>query len=1081
MDPGGSRIANTMTAASAPRDVLRPRSIAAALEHAVSSPSARFIAAGTALQLDWARGIAAPATLISLGDIAGLKGVSHAGGIMRIGALTPLGELERDPEVAHHLPLLSAAILGVAAPSVRQLATLGGNVAGRTGCLLPALLALDATLVGYGAAGAWRRSLHEWLTAAAVPDAIITAIELPQMPGDCRWTQRKVGLRAGFSPSVIGVAGLMHLDAGLIGRARLCVGGGVVPPARLIGAEARLEGLAWDSIDWPAFHESVIAEIAAPDDAFRSGRYRRLAAGNALSWGLGARLSAPRGLCARRPRLAANTGRIGTSTAAPATGAPGEIRLARQSQPARWHSRPEGAAKIAGSFRYLTDHRTDDMLVGRILRAHRAHARIISLDTTRAEALPGVVAVVTHRDIPGQNAFGIVVQDQPALCHDTVRYVGDAVAAVAAVDAATAAAALELIDVHYESLPVVTDPEQALAPDAQRVHRGGNLTRRIEYARGDVDAGFAASRHTLEDTYVTPRQMHGFMETEGGWAVLQSDGTLALHVGGQHGLRDRQQLARILAMPEDKIRVVTSPTGGAFGGKDELTVQPALALLALKSRRPVRLQLSRTESVLAGTKRHPMRIRMRTGCDAEGRLLAQEVDLLADAGAYASLGPSVLETALEHAAGTYEIPHVRTHGRLAYTNNGVGGAFRGFGANQMNYAVECQVDRLAALCGLTPVEFRRRNLKKPNGPGYFGQRVAPSERLLEMWAAAAASPLWALEREAGADECIGVGMAMNHHGNGLGSVIPDPAGGRLRLARDGRIEACFTLDEMGQGLLALIVAVVAGELGCGRDDVRPVFGDTANGPDSGPTTAARGTFVVWQTTRLAAPIFALRLRVAAARCLRTDPDRLRLGVGGMTERSPGGPVLIGYAQLAGMMMEHDLPCVDSRFDYPKADYAAGNARFFFASGACVARVAVSRITGEVRVLDLDQRSAAGPVMDVAAYLGQQEGGAVQGIGFTLCEDATMTQGDYDTTNFDTYMMPSSADAPERMDVYALEGLDAGDTFGPRGVGELGVGAVTPAIANAVFEAIGMCPTVSPISPESILDALGARDDVAAPR
>jgi CO/xanthine dehydrogenase Mo-binding subunit len=182
-----------------------------------------------------------------------------------------------------------------------------------------------------------------------------------------------------------------------------------------------------------------------------------------------------------------------------------------------------------------------------------------------------------------------------------------------------------------------------------------------------------------------------------------------------------------------------------------------------------------------------------------------------------------------------------------------------------------------------------------------------------------------------------------------------------------------------------------------------------------------------------------------------------------------------------MMMEHDLPCVDSRFDYPKADYAAGNARFFFASGACVARVAVSRITGEVRVLDLDQRSAAGPVMDVAAYLGQQEGGAVQGIGFTLCEDATMTQGDYDTTNFDTYMMPSSADAPERMDVYALEGLDAGDTFGPRGVGELGVGAVTPAIANAVFEAIGMCPTVSPISPESILDALGARDDVAAPR
>jgi CO/xanthine dehydrogenase Mo-binding subunit len=396
----------------------------------------------------------------------------------------------------------------------------------------------------------------------------------------------------------------------------------------------------------------------------------------------------------------------------------------------------------------------------------------------------------------------------------------------------------------------------------------------------------------------------------------------------------------------------------------------------------------------------------------------------------------------------------------------------------MNYAVECQVDRLAALCALSPVEFRRRNLKRPNGPGYFGQTLAPSERLADMWAAAASSPVWKRVGDAAPDEWIGVGMAMNHHGNGLGSVMADPAGGRLRFAKDGRIEACFTLDEMGQGLLALIVAAVASELGCGRDDVRPVFGDTANGPDSGPTTAARGTFVVWQTTRLAAPIFAERLRAAAAKWLRRDPDGLRLAAGGIVDRTSSGPVLIGYAQLARTMTEHDLPCVDSRFDYPKADYTAGNARFVFAAGACVARVAVSRITGEVRVLDLDQRSAAGPVMDVAAYLGQQEGGAVQGIGFTLSEDATMTHGAYVTCNFDTYMMPSIADAPARMDVYALEGLDADDAFGPRGVGELGVGAVTPAIANAVFDAIGTCPTVSPISPESILDAVAARDAVA---
>jgi CO/xanthine dehydrogenase Mo-binding subunit len=313
----------------------------------------------------------------------------------------------------------------------------------------------------------------------------------------------------------------------------------------------------------------------------------------------------------------------------------------------------------------------------------------------------------------------------------------------------------------------------------------------------------------------------------------------------------------------------------------------------------------------------------------------------------------------------------------------------------------------------------------------------------------------------------------------LGSTIPDSGGGRLRLARDGRIEACFSLDEMGQGLLALVIGAVSTGLGCGRSDIRPVIGDTANGPDSGSTTAARGTYVVWRTVRIAGPEFADKLCTAAAALLRRDAKELKLGLGGIIERQSvdavpsEGRVLLRYAKLAAALPVHDLPCVDARFDYPKTDYVAGNARLIFASGACIARVAVSRITGEVRVLDLDLRSAAGPVVDVAAYLGQQEGGAVQGIGFTLTEAAAMTQGAYVTRNFDTYLMPTVADAPARMAVYALEALDPGDDYGPRGVGELGIGAVTPAIANAVFDAIGRCPTTSPISPETILDAAPA--------
>jgi CO/xanthine dehydrogenase Mo-binding subunit len=428
---------------------------------------------------------------------------------------------------------------------------------------------------------------------------------------------------------------------------------------------------------------------------------------------------------------------------------PSIVEVSRAVVGDRWRVRPDIEDKVAGRLAYLTDYRRSGMLIGRILRAGIPHVRIVSVDTSAAQTLPGVAAVVTAKDIKGQNGYGIVIQDQPALCADKVRYAGDLVAAVAAVDEATAARALALIRVAYDPLPVVDDMERALAPDAPAVHASGNLQREMHFSRGDVDAAWSRCAHIVESTYVTPRQMHAYMETEGGYVVPEADGTVTACVGGQHGARDRLQLSRILGIPEHRIRVVTSPTGGAFGGKDELTVQPALALLALKSGRPVRLHLDRAESVLAGRMRNPMRIRMRTGCDEAGRLIAQEVDILLDTGAYASLSPMVLETCLEHACGPYEVANVRNRGRLAYTNNGICGAFRGFGANQMTYAIECQVTRLADAAGIDPIEFRRLNLRKPRSPGYLGQKIAPTDRLFEMLDAAANSDLWRRPARAG--------------------------------------------------------------------------------------------------------------------------------------------------------------------------------------------------------------------------------------------------------------------------------------------------------------------------------------------
>ena len=1052
-----------MTVTSQTPRLLRPATVSEALT-LTADPDVLAVAGGTALQLDWAKGVPQPRIMVDLDGIADLRGVSIGAEKTRIGALTTLGMLERDTALASAFPLLHAAVRTTAGPAVRNLASIGGNIAGRTGCLLPALLALDAEIAFWTTAGDAVLPLHAWLEQRVEASRIVEAILIPRAASDGRWVQRKIGLRAAFTPGMIGVAGFIVSANERVVSARLAVGSGVVPPARLSHAESMLVGAHFGEIDWRALHAALLEEIAAPDDAFRSGRYRRLAAANAFIHELGGDLPG-RKPTPRRPPARAHVDQL-----------PGEIRLARASAGTRWHMRPDGPAKIAGRLEYLTDRREPGMLVARILRAGVPHARILSIDTTAAEALPGVAAIVTHRDIAGSNAFGIVVQDQPALCFDKVRYAGDAVAAVAAVDAETAARALGLIDVRYAPLPTADNAEAALLGGAEPVHASGNLQCMVEFGRGSIEDNFARAAHVVEATYVTPRQMHGFMETEGGFARLEPDGTLLVCAGGQHGGRDRLQLSRILGLPEDRIRVVTSPTGGAFGGKDELTVQPALALLALKTGRPVRIQLDRAESVIAGTKRNPMRIRMRTACDADGVLVAQEVNVVADAGAYASLGPGVLETALEHACGPYAVPNVRSQGKLAYTNNGVCGAFRGFGANQMAYAVECQMDRLAQAAGIDHFEIRRRNLRQPGSRGYFGQAVAPSERLFEMLQAAEADPIWQLPRGLSEDgsEVIGTGLAMNYQGNGLGTLPPDPAGGALRLAPDGAIEALYGLDEMGQGLLISIKGAVAMALGCGRDDVRPITGDTGRTPESGSTTASRGTYVAWKVAESTAPALGAAIRAAAGKLLGRDADALAIVPGGVAEQgSNSGELLVTFAEVAQSLPGDSLPCIETSFEFPKSDYLDGNARLIFAFGATLARVAVSRITGQVRVLDLHQHTAAGPMLDLAAYLGQIEGGGVQGIGFTLSEDAPMRDGCFVTANLDSYMLPGIADAPRTIASFALEGLDPGDPFGPRGAGELGVGAVTPAIANAVANAIGYWPETTPIPPEELLDVLGA--------
>lgn len=1040
-------------------NLLRPTTLAEAV-NALVAPGTQAIAGGTALQLTWQAGAKKPDTLVDVSSLLDLTGVNEQRDAIHIGALTPLAALMQNVLIREHLPLLARATRDVAGPSVRTMGTLGGQVGWGVGCLLPALLALDAHVILASEGGDHAQPLAGYL--AGDGHALISAIRVPKQTSP-HWLWHKVGLRAAFTPGVIAVAGVWTKQADVFADLRLAAGSGATPPQRLMDIENALKGKTASSVD-----EAVIAQvIQAPDDALRTGAYRKRVGAAALAGGL-------RGL----PMVTEETeGRLPTPVPAPQ----GERVLSCEAAVGDWHIRADLDDKLNGTPVFLTDARSDDMLVGAILRAPHPHAKLISIDTSKAEALPGVHAVVTHKDVPGLNAFGIVIQDQPALCNDVVRYEGDPVAAVAADTKEIAKAALDLIVVDFEPLPIIGDPIQALAPEAPALHEDGNLRKIVEHKVGDVEAAFASAAHVVEDLYVTPRQMHGFMETEGGVVEPTNDGGIVVRVGGQHGGRDRTQLSRILNLPEDKIEVVTSPIGGGFGGKDELTVQPALALLALKAKRPVRLQLSRSESVKAGTKRNAFQIRMKTACDKQGKLLAQQVDAIADGGAYASLSLGVIETAMEHACGPYIVPNINARGRLVSTNNSTCGAFRGFGCNEMTFAVESQIERLAQMVGIDAVTMRRRNIRRPGMLGSLGQKVAPTERLSAMLDSAAASPLWSLPQGLSEDgeSWIGTGMALCYQGNGLGTLPEDEGEIELALAADGKIEARYGLDEMGQGLVPAVASAVSSALGVVREDVRVVFGDTRSTPDSGSTTASRGTYIVWKGAQLTAPGFRQALLQGAAGKLQRTPDQLTLMPGGVCEiGTNSGEPLITFGELVHQLEPEQRPVERQFCAYPKSDYTKGNARFLFISGVTLARVAVDRITGMVRLLDMAQHSASGPVLDVASYIGQMEGAAGQGMGMTLTEHVLMQHGRAVTGNYDTYVMPSIADRPASMATYALDELDAGDPYGPRGVGELGITGSAPAISNAVARALSLkadtfWPRHLPLSPETLLKAMEA--------
>ena len=743
-------------------------------------------------------------------------------------------------------------------------------------------------------------------------------------------------------------------------------------------------------------------------------------------------------------------------------------------------TRLDGADKATGALKYPSDLYPEDLIWVRALRAAHPYARILSIDTALAQDCPGVVKVLTHRDIPGENGFGIAIQDQPVLCHDVVRYLGDAVALVGAETKEAAARALELIAVEYEVFEPLTDPAEAMREGAVALHPEGNIHHQGHFKVGDPEQALAGAEVTVEGVYHTPRMDHLPLETEAGISYYDDDGLLTVCAGGQYPFRDRTQVARALGLRNDQVRAICPPVGGAFGGKDEVTVQIHLALMTYHTGRPAKMVFDRRESLISTTKRHPATLRYKIGADGSGVFKAVSLEAVTDAGAYASLSGPVLNLVMEHAGGPYRFPHARVDGYAVYTNNGFSGAFRGFGCTQACLGIETQIDMLAEKLAMDPIALRQMNALEKGDLATLGYEMVTAVGISEVLRATARSELW-VEREAlksdlgHIDEPVrnyirrGVGVAAQMQGCALGVGLPDYAEIKIRLAPNGELTLLSGTVELGQGNITCFCQMAAEELEVEPHSIRYIVGDTGRGPDSGTTTASRTIYAAGNAVILAARDLRRQILMRAAALLGCEAGELSFD--GTVLTIPGGKAL----SLAELAARGELTGVGN-FTVPVAEVELGDGlpHILYSYGSHVVMVEVDLLTGEIYVPRVEAYLDAGRVINLQGLEGQSEGGVVQAIGYTLMEEVRIDKGFFVNPELQTYIIPTASDGPLRIDTFPVEVLEPTGPYGAKGISETTTVPVAPAILNALYDAIGIRFFKLPVTPEMVLEALNAK-------
>lgn len=744
-------------------------------------------------------------------------------------------------------------------------------------------------------------------------------------------------------------------------------------------------------------------------------------------------------------------------------------------------------AKVLGRAVYAGDIKLARMLHGKVLRSPYPHARIVRIDTAEARALPGVKAVLTGEDAPA-TLWGAHHKERAVLAKGVVRYCGEEVAAVAAVSDEIARDALDLIRVEYEELPAILTPEEAMDEEAFGIHPDrNNVAQHIQFERGDVEAGFAAADLIHEATYTTHSQYPGYMEPMATVASLDPDGRLVLYTSTQAVNLVRMQVAMTLGLPISRVRVIQAATGGGFGGKIVEDDNQLLAgLLALHTRRAVRLVNNRLEDFQAACASVPERITLKLGMQADGRIVAKQVGIVAECGAYAGLAGDVMHVSAMRSDNMHRNPNVRSQATLYYTNNPPRGAFRGFGGTQMQFALNSHIHTMAEKLGLDPVQVHKINALKAGEVSIHGWHIG-STGLLECIDQATEAIAWSSKRQEAKDTGTkrrGVGMAAAMHvsgnrtiGNWDGSTLV------IKINEDGRVFLISGECDMGQGASTMLSQIVAHELDLPLADIHVLAPDTDVSPVAVGTLASRVTMSGGNAAIIAARKARQELLSLAAERLGARPDALTLE-GGAVYVSAEPERRSTVAELARQhIWRHGGGGIQVTGTWdPKTvmhdDKLYGNIAAAYSYAAQAVEVEVDIETGQVSVIDSYVADDCGKALNPIAIHGQTNGATVQAIGWTLYEQLHYEGGRLANGNFADYNM-ATADAVPMLRGGVVESNDPNGPYGAKGASETAILPGAPAIANAVYDAIGVRITDLPITPEKVLAALHAKQQQGA--